>query len=88
MDLEERHLLPRLLGEAARMARTLVAEHTHLRARMIDLGHSSASPIARRGELSRFLEELCAHERHEESAIYPWADDHLDGIDRDALLAT
>jgi hemerythrin superfamily protein len=88
MEAEERHMLPRLLAVASRLARTLVAEHGHLRRRLAELAGAPPSPGERVEQLGRFLEELRAHGRHEEAVLYPWADENLDPAEREALLVT
>jgi hypothetical protein len=69
---EERTLLADLLVARPREARVVLEEHAYLRRRLAQL--RATVPALSLDATRTFLDELCAHGRHEERALYQWAD--------------
>jgi hemerythrin-like domain-containing protein len=86
LDAEDRHVIPRLFSSRPREARTLLEEHRHIRLRLSELRSGIALHVVRLETARGFIDELCAHSRHEEDVLYRWADEHLDGRDQGALI--
>lgn len=87
LQAEETWLVPALLRSHPRAARAILEEHGHIRRRLLELG-ASVDLYAIRLETARaFVDELRAHARHEDRALYQWADADLDESVRKALLA-
>jgi hypothetical protein len=76
LEAEERFLIPDLLRRRERDARTILAEHTHIRTRLCELGAGIDLHIVRLSAARAFAFELRAHACHEEG-IYAWADENL-----------
>jgi hemerythrin HHE cation binding domain-containing protein len=86
LGAEERLLIPSLLPAHPREAAAFLAEHRHIRARLLDLGGRVDLGIMEFEMASGFIEELRAHARHEDDALYRWADDHLNASEQTAAL--
>jgi hypothetical protein len=71
-ELEERTLLADLLVARPREARVVLEEHAYLRRRLTQLG--TTLPALSIDATRTFLDELRAHGRHEERALYQWAE--------------
>lgn len=71
-DAEESTLLADLVVARPRDARVVLEEHAYLRRRLAQLG--AAIPALPLEAVRTFLDELRAHGRHEERALYQWAD--------------
>jgi hemerythrin-like domain-containing protein len=87
LEAEERLLIPQLFLSSPREARTILEEHRHIRSRLIELGCGVDLHVIRVEAARGFVEELRAHSRHEDEALYCWADDHLDAGEQGALVA-
>lgn len=85
LEAEEHFLVPSLLRLRAREARTILAEHKHIRARLTELGAGIELHIVRLDAARTFIEDLRAHARREE-ALYQWADAHLTEHERVSLI--
>jgi hypothetical protein len=85
LEAEEKHLIPALLRLRERDARTILAEHRHIRGRLAELGTGIDLHIVRSDAARAFVEELRAHARNEDS-LYGWADDRLDESERASLI--
>lgn len=79
LELEARHLLPRLFASSAREARVLVQEQKHLRNRLDDLKAGASRRALRPGTVRDFIDVLRAHARHQERHRASWCDDVEDG---------
>jgi hemerythrin-like domain-containing protein len=86
LDAEDRYLIPALFASRPRDARSLLQEHRHVRNRALELGGALKKGTLRAETVRGFVDELAAHVRRETSVLYDWADDELDGLDRDAVL--
>ncbi len=86
LEAEENFLIPALLRARERDARTILAEHQHIRARLAELGVGIELHIVRIEVARAFVEELRAHARHEDT-IYAWIEDHIGESDQKSLLA-
>lgn len=86
LDAEDRYLIPALFASRPRDARSLMQEHRHVRNRAVELGGSLKKGTLRAETVRGFVDELAAHVRRETSVLYEWADDEVDGADRDAVL--
>lgn len=86
LEMEEKVLMPDFLKSCERDARSILAEHRHLRARIaalkvsLDLGMLSADA------LRLFADELEAHAKHEEASLYRWVDKNASLGDRARIL--
>ncbi len=80
--VEERTLLADLLVARPREARVVLEEHAYLRRRLAQLG--STLPALSLDATRTFFDELRAHGRHEERALYQWAE--AQGMRSDAKL--
>lgn len=87
MDAEERYMIAALNRSDARAARALIEEHRHLRTRLTEIGTAVDLHIARLETFRQFQDELRAHARHEDGALYLWSDEHLDEGDRVSAIA-
>jgi len=72
---EERHLIPTLLSSSPRAAAAILAEHRHLRARLVELGAGVDLHIVNLRMARAFIDELRAHAAHEDRTLYRWADE-------------
>lgn len=86
LEAEERHLIPALLRSDPRAARTIMAEHGHIRSRLLELGSAIDLHTVRLSSATAFASELRAHASHEDNLLYRWADEHLGEADRRSLL--
>jgi hemerythrin-like domain-containing protein len=86
LDSEEELLIARLLATRPREGRALLAEHHHLRARMVDLSVDFGRGSTRIRTARGFIEELRAHARHEDTVLYEWANQHLTQAECKALF--
>jgi hypothetical protein len=72
---EDRHLIPTLLRSNPRTAAAVLAEHRHLRARLLELGTGVDLHTVNLAMARAFVDELRAHGAHEDRMLYRWADD-------------
>lgn len=86
LELEEKHMIPELLQENARAARSILEEHRHIRGRLAELGAQVDLHMIRLGTARAFIDELRAHARHEDTQLYGWADEHLADKDQRAIM--
>jgi hemerythrin-like domain-containing protein len=77
LEAEERFMIPQLFASRPRDARAILEEHRHIRARLVELGCSVDLHTIRLETARGFVDELRAHARHEEDALYRWAEQHL-----------
>lgn len=85
LEAEECFLIPDLLRLRERDARTILAEHGHIRTRLCELGAGIDLHIVRLSAARAFAFELRAHACHEEG-LYTWADENLGEPTRTSLL--
>ncbi len=86
LDAEEQLLIPPLSRWSEREARTILAEHQHIRGRMKELRTQIARSAASGETASAFVDELSAHERHEDALMNRWADERLGETGRATLM--
>jgi len=81
LEAEESAVIPRVAQWNQREARTLLAEHTHLRARWreVVLAHANAEAV------ETFVDDFNAHSRHEEAVLARWADERPGDVEQMAL---
>jgi hemerythrin len=72
---EERYLIPTLLSSSPRAAAAILAEHRHLRARLVELGAGVDLHIVNLRMARGFIDDLRAHAAHEDRTLYRWADE-------------
>ena len=91
LDAEEKFLIPALIRSRQRDARTILAEHRHIRLRVAELRTGVALQTVRADAARAFVEELRAHSRHED-LVYESTESQLSDADRaslfDALLSS
>ena len=87
LEAEERHLVPGLLRVDPRSGRAIMAEHKHIRTRLLELGAAIDLHTIRLSQASAFAGELKAHANHEDSVLYRWADENLGESERASLLS-
>ena len=86
METEERFLIPWLLRANQQAARAIMQEHRHIRSRLTELGASVDLHTIRLTMARAFIDELRAHAKHEDRALYSWADAHIPVEDRRSVL--
>lgn len=86
LDIEDRHMLPHLYRRSPRRARGIAEEHKYLRGRLVDIQAQLPRQEGVAALLVAFLEELRAHVRSEERALYEWSDVGLAEAERIELL--
>lgn len=74
---EEANLVPSLQGVASDIARCIVEEHRRLRVRFVELNVGIELRIASLASVRRFIDELRAHMRVEDRALYRLTDESL-----------
>jgi hypothetical protein len=77
LETEELHLVPLLLERERRAGSAIIEEHKHVRRRLAELGTAVDLHQLRLDALQRFLDELRAHAKTEDSLMYQWADEQL-----------
>jgi len=87
LEAEECHLIPALLRSDPRAARAILAEHAHIRARLLELATAIDLHTIRLSAASAFASELRAHASHEDNFLYRWADEHLGEAEQRSLFA-
>jgi len=87
MELEENDLVPALMRRNERPARVILEEHRHFRTRLAELGEAVDLHTLRLTAANAFIEELRAHQRHEDKLLYQWADAHLSTTERETFFA-
>ncbi len=86
-ETEENLLISELARSCPRDARALLEEHRHLRSRLLELGTNVDLHVVRLDMVHAFFDELRAHTRHEDELLYRWAEEHLDEVGHESLLA-
>jgi hemerythrin-like domain-containing protein len=87
LEAEEQHLIPALLRADPRAARAIMAEHRHIRARLLELASAIDLHTIRFSNAKAFAGELRAHAKNEDTLLYRWADEHLGEAERNSLVA-
>jgi hypothetical protein len=87
LEAEEQHLIPSLLRTDPRAARAIMAEHRHIRSRLLELASAIDLHTIRFSQANTFAGELRAHARNEDTLLYQWADEHLGEAEKNSLLA-
>lgn len=86
LEAEERYLIPALLRADPRAARAIMAEHRHIRGRLLELASAVDLHTIRFSNANAFAGELRAHATNEDALLYRWADEHLGEAERNSLL--
>jgi hemerythrin-like domain-containing protein len=84
---EERYLFPDLAKSAADEVEALRREHDALRTQIAELGVAVDLRMVSAAMANAFIERLHAHAAREDALLYRWADEHLAGEPRAALLS-
>jgi hypothetical protein len=81
MDFEEAEILPDFARHDAGAARTVLDEHAAIRAQLLELGMNLDLHLVSAERVEKLVEQLRAHARHEEQALYAWTrhNVHRDG---------
>lgn len=79
LDAEEQLLLPAYAATFPATARELREEHAELRRLLAHVELDVDRHAARAEQLDRLVERLRSHTGFEETTLYRWADQHLDG---------
>jgi hypothetical protein len=87
LEMEELHLVPLLLERNRRAGSAIIEEHKHIRRRLAELGTAVDLHQVRLEGLRRFLDELRAHAKTEDSLMYRWADEQLAEQAKGTLLS-
>jgi hemerythrin superfamily protein len=87
MAAEERMVFPAYQQAEPETAQDLRDQHAALRERALEIGVAIQLHTIRSAQLQRFIDEMCAHARHEEASLYRWAQGNLDASHRHTLLA-
>lgn len=85
LDAEEALLFPRFREVNAAEVTALLAEHTHLRGQLDELGVGVDLKLVREPVVRAFIDTLRAHAKREDALLYAWADDAADEATRRAL---
>lgn len=85
MELEEAEVLPAFARADASAARAVLHEHGGIRAELFELGVTLDLHLLRADRVARLVEQLRAHARREEQALYAWARREADEGARDAI---
>ncbi len=72
---EEKFLLPRIEGAHPRFAAAIRAEHEDLRSKLLALGVGVDLHLTKANAVAEFIATLRAHAAHEETTLYPFAED-------------
>lgn len=85
LRFEDKWLIPLLLRASPRIARTVAAEHRHLRARVTEIQAAFSANGAERAPITSFLAEVRAHDCSEEQVMYRWAEQNLSVAEQAAI---
>jgi hemerythrin-like domain-containing protein len=77
LELEEREILPGFARDDAGGAKAILDEHAAIRTALLELGVNLDLHLLRADVVEAFVEQLRAHARREEAALYPWATRHV-----------
>lgn len=86
LDAEERYLIPAFERDYPEEARVILAEHEHIRSRLIELGTQLDLHIVRLTATRAFIDELRAHAANEDRLLYQWSDTHFKDDNRAPIL--
>jgi hypothetical protein len=87
MAAEEHLLMPAFQRAEPQNAHDLRGQHAVLRDHAFEIGVAVQLHAIRCEQLQDFVEELRAHAHREQATLYRWAQDHLDIMTRQKLLA-
>lgn len=88
MEAEERSMIPALARVNSADAKDILEDHARIRGRLAELGPGIDLHIVRLDVARAFIDELKAHAKREDRALYEWADEHLAEAERKSLLAS
>lgn len=88
MEVEEKLLVPALFEASERDARTILAEHRHIRSRVAEIATAIDLHTIRADVARAFIDELRAHAHREDDLLYGWTDRRIDDAERITILHT
>jgi hemerythrin-like domain-containing protein len=77
LEQEEAEILPGFARDDAAGAREILSDHARIRSALLELGLSLDLHLLRAEAVEEFVEQLRAHARREEAALYAWAARHV-----------
>jgi hemerythrin-like domain-containing protein len=77
LEQEEAEILPGFARDDATGARAILTEHAGIRAALLEMGINLDLHLLRAEEVERFVDQLRAHAKREETALYAWAQRHI-----------
>jgi hemerythrin-like domain-containing protein len=88
LRVEERLLIPVLGRMDGISARSILAEHQHIRARLLEIGANVDLHCVRAGTVRACANELRAHAQTEDRLLYAWANQNLEESKRAEVLTS
>jgi hypothetical protein len=85
LDLEEAALLPAFARHDPSAARAVLDEHAAIRAQVLEMGMNLDLHLVSAERVDKLVEQLRAHARHEEQALYAWTSHNVHGDGRTML---
>jgi hypothetical protein len=85
MDFEEAEILPDFARHDAAAARAVLDEHAAIRAQLLEMGTNLDLHLVSAERVEKLVEQLRAHARHEEQALYAWTRHNVHGDGRNML---
>lgn len=77
LEQEEVEILPGFARDNAAQAREILTDHAGIRSALLDMGVNLDLHLLRAEEVERFVAQLRAHAKREETALYAWAGTHI-----------
>jgi len=77
LEQEEAEILPGFARDDAAGAREILSDHARIRSALLELGLSLDLHLLRAEAVQQFVDQLRAHARREEAALYAWAARHV-----------
>jgi hypothetical protein len=85
LDLEEAEVLPAFARHDGAAALAVLDEHAAIRAQLLEMGMNLDLHLVSAERVEKLVEQLRAHARHEEQALYAWTRHNLHGDGRKML---
>ena len=77
LEQEEAEILPGFARDNAAEARAILTDHAGIRGALLDMGVNLDLHLLRAEEVDRFVAQLRAHAKREETELYAWAQTNL-----------
>jgi hemerythrin-like domain-containing protein len=77
LEQEEAEVLPGFARDDAGGAREILSDHNVIRGWLLELGMNLDLHLLRAEEIERFVTQLRAHAKREETTLYAWARRHI-----------